>query len=123
MKRKTILYYIILIVVIGFTIRGLLLEFFSFDIVGISIILFEVFLITLILYRRSLTQVGMIGWSIIFITKNIIPLIGFILAHQHNDFENLEASVLLSKFVKIGIAVIILIVANKISFEKKRHPD
>jgi len=119
MNRTSFLYYIILLVTTGLTLRDAALASFNIDVAGIAIILFQFFLIILIFRRRSLTQVGIIGWSIIFISKNILPLIGFLLEHNHNDFENAEFSDIIGRVIKITIGIVFWIISIKVSFEKE----
>jgi hypothetical protein len=80
---------------------------------------FQVFLWFLIAKRGPLTSVGIIAWSIIFIVKNLIPFVGLLLEHGHNNFINAEPHDLVSKLLKIIIGAIFLILVKYVNFENR----
>ena len=95
------------------------MEITNVDPIGISVILFQIFLLILILKYTSLRNDGIIVWSILFIVRNLIPVVGMILEHAHNNFIEMETPDFISKLGKIAIALIFCFLAIKISFEKK----
>ena len=79
-------------------------------------ILFQFFLLILIMRRGAFTKIGMIAWSVIVFTKTAIRVAGYVLEHHHNDYTEAEDGDLTMSFIKIGIAISVFLIANKINF-------
>ena len=109
--------------IIANIIRDSIFASINLDPISLSVIAFQMFLLVLVFTRGPLTAVGIIGWAIIFITKNSIPLVGLLLEHGHNDFINLGTYDILKPFIKVALGIVLWIIGVKISFEKVKSTE
>ena len=105
---------------LGYMVRDGVGAFFNPDPANISIVLFQLVMILLVINRGQYAAIGIIGWAIIFLTKNSISLIAMLLEHGHNEFVNIDIYGIISPFIKIGIAICLWIIAVKVSFISKK---
>jgi len=119
MKKKEVLYYIILIIIASYILRDAVGVFFNPDPANISVLVFQIFLLILVIARKQYTAVGIIGWSILFLTKNSISALSVLLEHGHNDYIETDVYGILKPFLKIALGITLWIIAVKIPFERK----
>ena len=104
-----IFYYYALLLILFFMIRdawyyGITVNYFGFFILFLELIFF-----LLVLQKGIYLRITLLGWSLLIMLKNFLPLIGMVLEHSHNRFIDADLETLSARILRFSLSISVLV--------------
>ena len=106
-KIATIYYFFTIICVVAFMLRDAWYYAITVNYFGFFILILELGFLILIFQRSAYTRLAIICWSLLFLVKGSLPIIGMVLEHSYNQFVHADMSTLTKRIFRLSLTLIV----------------